>query len=130
MKMKHLIFAYGTLKKGFGNHSLLAGATDLGSTQTQSRRYRMISLGGFPAVYKTGKCAIEGELYEVENSTLERLDVLESNELFYRRELVPLANGLEAWMYICLYKIETELPQDRVLNTRNQTQVWLQRPNF
>jgi len=105
---KHLVFVYGSLKRGLWNHSYLSGATFLGETRTLSREFRMESLGSFPAVYKVQRggerYGIQGELYEVTNKVLEKLDILENNGRFYNRELVKLANGKEAWMYVCLYR--------------------------
>jgi gamma-glutamylcyclotransferase (GGCT)/AIG2-like uncharacterized protein YtfP len=127
--MTHLVFVYGSLKKGFGNHHRLEGAAFLGETRTKARSFRMESFGAFPAVYKVPTKAggpaysIEGELYEVNDKILEGLDRLESNGHFYRRELVKLANGKEAWMYICLHQ-KASPSRNRVKNTRNHTQVW------
>jgi len=122
------VFVYGSLKKGFGNHqNYLSMAIPLGATRTLSRAFQMYSFGMFPGVYKGGKYAIEGELYEVTDRELERLDMLESNGRFYNREEVKLANGETAWMYICMgkpHKSSGHLP--RIQNTRNHTQVWHQ----
>jgi len=133
--MAHLIFVYGSLKRGFANHPRLEGAAFLGETRTKDRFFRMESFGAFPAVYKAipaGKAhtktggpsySIEGELYEVDDKILEELDRLESNEYFYRRELVKLANDQEAWMYLCLHR--SAFPSsNRVKTTQNHTQVW------
>jgi gamma-glutamylcyclotransferase (GGCT)/AIG2-like uncharacterized protein YtfP len=127
------------LKRGFANHPRLEGAAFLGETRTANQVFRMESFGAFPAVYKVvpaGKAhtktggpsySIEGELYEVDNKILEELDRLESNGYFYRRELVKLANGKEAWMYLCLHQMAFP-SHNRVKTTRNHTQVWM--PNL
>lgn len=105
--MMHRVFVYGSLKQGRGNHILLSEANYIGSRLTSEEIYHMISFGAFPGVIKnseTGEAsAIYGELYEVDNSTLERLDRLESNGSFYKRELVQLREESEpAWMYILM----------------------------
>lgn len=124
---KHRIFVYGSLKQGFCNHRLLETSTFVTSTRTLSRVYEMISLGFYPAVYPGGVHAIEGELYEVDEKTLEQLDRLESNGYYYERELINLAGFEKAWMYICkIYEPFLKNSRNRVKNTRNHTQVWRQ----
>jgi len=105
--MKHRVFVYGSLKQGRGNHSLLLEANYIGSRLTSEEIYHMISFGAFPGVIKNSEngeaAAINGELYEVDKSTLERLDRLEANGSFYKRELVQLRDENEpAWMYILM----------------------------
>jgi gamma-glutamylcyclotransferase (GGCT)/AIG2-like uncharacterized protein YtfP len=123
----HLVFVYGSLKQNFGNHHCLETATFVEATRTAARSFRMESMGGFPAVLKNGSYAIEGELYEVSDKTLERLDRLESNGHFYERELVFLASGHTAWMYLLMSNGAAFRFGDngRVKNTRNHTQSWL-----
>jgi gamma-glutamylcyclotransferase (GGCT)/AIG2-like uncharacterized protein YtfP len=121
----HLVFVYGSLKNGFGNHYHLQTARFLEATRTGSRSFRMESMGGFPAVLKNGSYAIEGELYEVDDRTLARLDQLEGNGHFYNRELVFLASGDTAWMYILMHDRGNYSNNRRVKNTRNHTQRWL-----
>lgn len=98
----HKIFVYGSLKKGFGNHSFLSDSTFLGTTTTAESTYSMLSLGAFPAVIPGGENAIQGELYEVDDSTLQDIDKLEGNGSFYERAQVSLSNGEVAWMYLFL----------------------------
>jgi gamma-glutamylaminecyclotransferase len=128
---KHLVFVYGSLKQGFGNHHFLRTATLLEATRTGSRAFRMESMGGFPAVVKNGSYAIEGELYEVDDETLRNLDRLEGNGRFYNRELVFLSSGHTAWMYLLMpsdnrFGARQFASNVRVKNTRNHTQRWLQ----
>lgn len=92
----HRIFVYGTLRKGQGNHGLLLSPTtrDLGPAVTLDA-YQMISLGGFPGVRHpdppgSPASPIVGELYEVDDETLARLDLLEGYPRFYERIQVRL----------------------------------------
>ena len=62
--MNNLIFVYGTLKKNFGNHSVMGESTFLGKFITPAK-YTMLSCGGFPAVTLNGNTAIHGEVYNV-----------------------------------------------------------------
>lgn len=105
VNQSHLVFVYGSLKKGFSNHSLIANSKFLGSTETVGRNYRMFSLSYFPTVAETDSTdfAVIGELYEVDSNTLRELDLLEGNGHLYNRKLVKVYCGLdvvEAWMYL------------------------------
>ena len=79
--MKHLIFIYGTLKKGFPNHSLhMESAEKLGNYQTVEN-YPLVLIGEryVPCMINApgeGK-QIEGELYKVDDDCLRRIDALE-----------------------------------------------------
>ena len=105
--MMHRVFVYGSLKRGFHNNRLLEESRFLGERITSNETWTMYSLGAFPGVIKSfhaGVCAsISGDLYEVSDQTLTRLDMLESNGSFYKRELVPLHGEDEpAWMYVLI----------------------------
>ena len=78
------IFCYGSLRRGFGNHDLLATSTYVGDAISEGR-WSMLNLGGFPGIAEHGNTAIVGELYDVDADTLKRLDWLEDHPNFYRR---------------------------------------------
>ena len=94
--MTHRIFVYGTLKGGFWNHYLLEDCEFFSSAATVPT-YKMIE-NGFPVVMPDpeGK-PVAGEIYTVDDETLERLDQLEREGSSYDRRLIdvtlPLANG-------------------------------------
>jgi gamma-glutamylaminecyclotransferase len=86
------VFVYGTLKKGFGNHGLLENSKFVGAAITHCK-YPMWCSGVFPYmadVQGVGKL-IFGEVYEVDEKTLNRLDVLEGVPHHYVRRIIPLA---------------------------------------
>ena len=99
----HHIFVYGTLKRGHGNHHLLETATFLGVAVT-APEFTMLRLGGFPGIVRSGETEIKGELYEVDDATLRRLDRLEGHPSFYERQslTVTMTDGsvLEVESYI------------------------------
>ena len=88
--MKTLIFVYGTLLQGEGNHRLLKGvAACLGRVRTEPR-YTLVSLGRFPGMLEGGEDIVEGEVYSVDKPTLGRLDGLEGHPSFYERKAVAI----------------------------------------
>jgi gamma-glutamylaminecyclotransferase len=106
--MSHLVFVYGTLKRGQHNHRLLAKSAYI-STATTTGRWRMLD-GGYPVVlperHKSGAGKIRGELYVIDDQTLAALDHLEGNGLLYLRRKVPVVTDggaiHQAWMYVGL----------------------------
>jgi gamma-glutamylaminecyclotransferase len=136
---KYMVFVYGSLKRGFGNHKLLEGSKFFGITETVYRNFRMHPLlGSFPAVTVAvdDAFAIMGELYEVDSATMKRLDLLEGNGSMYTRRLVSVYNGseiVEAWMYLMsendrLVKNNMVYSTNRFVYTDNKlgTQEWFQ----
>ncbi len=92
--MNKLVFVYGSLKKSFHNHRLLANSKFVGEGVTKNN-YTMYSFGAFPSVTKEENYPIHGELYEIDDRTLSSLDGLEGyiegrKNNFYDREVVPI----------------------------------------
>ncbi|SFM24718.1 gamma-glutamylcyclotransferase family protein [Methanolobus profundi] len=95
------IFVYGTLKRSDPNHFLLKGSEFICSTRTKIS-YTMLDLGRFPGVIKdevpkATSSPIYGEVYDIDQQTLEKLDAYEGS--WYFREEVELETGLKALMY-------------------------------
>lgn len=95
--MKHTVAVYGSLRKGFGNHRLIN--QEPLSTETLNVPFYMVSLGAFPALipcpYDT---PITVEVYDVDDITFSRLDMLEGYPDFYNRSKVETSKG-NAWLY-------------------------------
>ena len=85
--------------RGFHNHSVLYGAKFLNNGVTK-RDYILYDLGGFPGMVKNGNNSILGEVYEINNITLNMLDGLESHPDFYKRTIIELKDGTEVQAYI------------------------------
>jgi gamma-glutamylcyclotransferase (GGCT)/AIG2-like uncharacterized protein YtfP len=99
---KHLVFVYGTLRRGSWNHSLLRTSRYVGKGRTR-KRYALYA-DSVPYVVKGESVTqIAGEVYEVNDSMLKSLDGLERHPDWYERELVAvvLEDGSDviAWMY-------------------------------
>lgn len=97
--MVHL-FVYGSLKRGFENHGLLAKAMLLDASALLLG-YELIGYeGGYPGIRAAKDQVVEGELYAVSLRKLEELDVFEECPQLYRRELVELVAGGVSYTYV------------------------------
>ncbi|MET0287421.1 MAG: gamma-glutamylcyclotransferase family protein [Polyangiales bacterium] len=117
MTVPHLVFVYGTLMKGELHHALLArGETAPIDTSIQHARflrtaetlpaYDLVQIDYYPAMIPGGTLTIHGELYEIDDETLARLDELEEVPTYYERLWIDLADGTRAQTYV--------MPRDRV----------------
>lgn len=83
------LFVYGSLKRGFSNHHFLNGQTFLGDAVTLPTA-RVYNCGGFPGAVadsSPGSYPVSGELWEVDQAALRRIDWLEETESgIYTRE--------------------------------------------
>jgi gamma-glutamylcyclotransferase (GGCT)/AIG2-like uncharacterized protein YtfP len=126
---EHLVFVYGSLKKGFGNDRLLADSEFLMNSITRPI-FEMISFGAFPAIIPDSQFHISGEVYRIPGSVLWSIDVLEGEGDFYNRKLISIQDiDKPVWSYI--------LPRDRMFdtqflcpnlltNTSTKTQSWIE----
>lgn len=93
-----LALVYGTLKPGERNHRLIADAVHHGPAETVPG-FRLLH-GEIPAVDRGGRARVAGELVAVTGWQLARMDQLENHPDWYRREIVTLADGGQAWLYL------------------------------
>jgi gamma-glutamylcyclotransferase (GGCT)/AIG2-like uncharacterized protein YtfP len=106
-----LVFVYGTLKRGYGNHGLLAGQAFEGEART-APGFALFSLGSHPGmVERPGESgSVTGEVWSVDAACLEKLDALEGiAEGLYRRGAVSLTGpfaGREVEAYFYLLSLE------------------------
>ena len=112
--MTNLVFVYGTLKRGFANHRLLEKAHFLGEAYLP--RTKMINLGAYPAVIAGGTKEVMGEMYQVDDETLIRLDRLEGHPSFYERRqvkvfsIMPAVDTFIAWCYFLPQLVQVKYP--------------------
>ncbi len=95
--MQHLIFVYGTLRKGENNHHLLEKSEYLGLFETDPD-YQLVDLGSYLGMIK-GNSKITGEVYRIDDQLLAQLDVLENVPDEYHRETMDTPYGV-AWIYL------------------------------
>jgi gamma-glutamylaminecyclotransferase len=106
---KTRVFVYGSLRKGFGNHRLLAvpGARLIMAKSRTEPGYELRDLGAFPGMVRGGAGAVIGEVYEVDEATLAALDRLEGHPRFYTRSRIALRD-LEAGAAVEAYLLRPE----------------------
>ena len=109
------IFVYGTLKKGYRNHRLLEGSNFIGEGRISG--YDIYDLGSFPGIIG-GTGEVLGELYEINQETLKRVDRLESEGYLYSR--LPV----EVNQKDCLIKAAAYVFNGNVHNARRIEREW------
>lgn len=98
-----LMFVYGSLKRGFHNHTVMerANGVFISEARSANRAFSLFSLGSFPALdYATeGETPfyIKGELFEVPFSGVPIIDRLESS---YKKVKITLDSGENAYVYL------------------------------
>lgn len=96
-------FVYGTLKRGFRNHVLLTDALMIQEATTRPS-YRLYDFGPYPClVHDKNGVGVRGEIYEIDEKTLARLDRLEGNGVLYQRDTIELQdfnNPTIAYFYL------------------------------
>ena len=127
----HRVFVYGTLRRGHRNHSLLEMSKSIGEAATL-RTYWMITTGVFPVVldavpadFGLPPLAIAGEIYHVDDATLEQLDRLERKGRAYDRKVTDVyeaGHKVQAHIYIGIadYWHHRHLPAWTIQNTRRE----------
>ena len=132
IQKKYRVFVYGTLMNGARNAHLLSNSTLINPNAiTAEASFLMQQFNSAtskgkhtPGVLKNGDKHIEGEIWEVDEETLARLDELEGynpnlslNKNKYLREEIKMKNGSTAWIYIINTKENQPipLPHDRIL---------------
>ncbi|MGV3664408.1 MAG: gamma-glutamylcyclotransferase family protein [Prosthecobacter sp.] len=105
--MKTLVFVYGTLKRGGDNHHWIEHQQFVAEARTLPL-YRLHDLGGYPGMVHASQdgLSIEGEVWEVDEAGLIKLDVLEDTDgREYERVAVPLLGAfadkhVEGYVYL------------------------------
>jgi gamma-glutamylcyclotransferase (GGCT)/AIG2-like uncharacterized protein YtfP len=100
-KMTHMVFVYGTLRRGEGNNRLLRDSRYVGDATVSGTLY---SLGGFPGLrLDDAEGPVAGELWMVDDKTLADLDRLEgvAHGFYVRRRARAIGANARAvaWVY-------------------------------
>lgn len=105
---RFLLFVYGTLMRGGVRHTVLAGQRFLGEARTLPH-YALFDLGAHPGLVprrEDGR-AIHGELFEIAESLIERLDHIEGAPSLFRRERVLIEDHPDE-VFAYFYQKNTE----------------------
>jgi gamma-glutamylcyclotransferase (GGCT)/AIG2-like uncharacterized protein YtfP len=98
-----IIFVYGTLKRGLGNHRFLDGQEFLGVAET-SPDFRLFDGGAFPAMveFPSTGVNVKGEIWRVDKKSKKSIDRLEGIPHMYKRIPVTLVShpDLEVETYV------------------------------
>ncbi|WP_035462493.1 gamma-glutamylcyclotransferase family protein [Alicyclobacillus macrosporangiidus] len=111
MNSNHVVFVYGTLRKGQSNRRVMKPhlVRELGEGVIQGEMY---DLGAYPAVSLNGGGIVVGEWVEVTDDGLAALDKLEGYPRFYGRTVVKDLNGAaEGWVYHMTGRIPAGVPR-------------------
>lgn len=99
------VAVYGTLKRGFGNHRLLAvDGAEFVDTGKTAERYPLL-VNGLPYLHKVPGVGhnVRVEVYSVDDPTMATLDRLEGHPNFYCREQIDIITDsgetIQAWIY-------------------------------
>ena len=99
-----LIFTYGSLMSGLGNHVVMKRAQGAYVCDAQIKGLRLHAYcSSFPAAYRGEEDeVIKGEVYRVNKSGLAQLDQLEGEGHFYHRIPAKTVEGDDVQVYILI----------------------------
>jgi len=125
---KRLLFVYGSLKRGFDNHSMLKGATYAGEAKTLQPYSMFVETHGqYPYLLKNRPFhQIEGELYEIESDELwKRIDEFEGVPDYYSRETIIVVADAKHYQAQAYFFVEEKIPQKQ-----EPLKVWTMNNNY
>jgi gamma-glutamylaminecyclotransferase len=97
------LFVYGSLLSGEPNHRRLKQSTLLARCRTVAR-YTLVDLGAYPALLQRGTTSVLGEVYDVDEATLDSLDAFEGHPILYWRVPIRMRGGRAAAGYVLRQK--------------------------
>ena len=90
--MKPLLFAYGSMKRGFRNHYRLENDKFIGQAKTK-KKYCMFPAPSYNYPYgieDDRRWQLKGELYELTNTPIETIDDFEGAPAYYYRKMIKV----------------------------------------
>lgn len=120
--MKPLLFAYGSMKRGFRNHYRLENDKFIGQAKTK-KKYCMFPAPSYNYPYgieDDRRWQLKGELYELTNTPIETIDEFEGSPVYYYRKMIKVVcnnKDYDAYIYFKSEtnpnQIESDLPLDK-----------------
>lgn len=106
--MKKRVFVYGTLMRGQANHkSYLLESEYIGDGEISG--YALYDVGCFPGIVVETDDKVKGEVYFVDEETLNKLDLLEGEGSLYHRRLVEIRTGnISSYGYVYVWNRSIE----------------------
>lgn len=106
-----VLFVYGTLKRGQRNHHLLADQQFIRAATTLPH-FRLFDSGPYPCMVRdSAGIAIQGELWQVDESARPRLDDLEAAPILFRLEEIAV-QGHAGPVFAYLFNLDVSSYQD------------------
>lgn len=112
----YLVFVYGSLKAGRGNHRLLHGCKAVGEDSVED--HALFGIDCIPHVVPSVGDTVHGEVYEITPKVLQALDWLEGHPGSYIRTLIKTRQGHDAFIYLGINF------HDPKRDKKNPTGVW------
>lgn len=108
------MFVYGTLMSGFSNNRLLSNSQLVDRGTTEEEYTLAVTSRPFPFLMEEdGNNYVSGEIYKVDEKTLNAIDQLEGHPEWYERKVVSivteLGDKLQAWAYF--------MPKSKLIDT-------------
>lgn len=99
---KHLVFVYGSLKRGGALHPELSHSKLLHEDSLPHFALYRVPGAWFPAIKKLDGYSVRGEVYEIDDYTLNVLDRIEGEGSLYNRTSVRTEKHPEGgvWAYV------------------------------
>ena len=125
------LFVYGTLKEGFPLNHCMDGAKYLGPAITKKAKFALDTANEMYPGIILGKYRIKGDLYEINEDILERLDVVEGVPELFERATIRIKDHKDpVYVYIAsdrLCKLLENNTTSWAIDTdkNNRTQEWI-----
>lgn len=119
--MAHLLFVYGSLKRGLVHHEQMQGGRFVGTARLNGH-HLVLYEEGYPALVRSDEPTswVGGEIFEVSSDHLARLDEFEGVPTLYQRIVVTLDEGTRAFSYVVSNAIGARFPKIESVWTPDQ----------
>jgi gamma-glutamylcyclotransferase (GGCT)/AIG2-like uncharacterized protein YtfP len=100
---KHLVFVYGTLRRGSGARAMSIRFPDSKFIAEAKVTGSLYDLGAYPGLLlNDSNSLVTGEVYEVDDELLNKLDDFEASSSYWRKQIeISLdAHKTRCWIYV------------------------------